>query len=202
MGSLGDLTLQWIDEGLASIGERAPRTIQRLEKAAERLSSASDPGDFQSVALHCRDALIDYADSVFSPEYVGAAEMQPAYDQFVKKLALTLSHFGDLAGSDKARGLLRALAGHVQSRQHDQTTSASEAAGTLHLTLATVLEMERLLEVAAGSEELVKDFRIYRCPVCRSRSLKKDAVVEHDGDGPVLAGWYVYCDECDWSQFS
>ena len=195
------ITSQVIDL-LTRIEGRAPRAARRLTKAVEALNTANSPGDYQAVALHCRDALIDYADSVFSPEYVSEGEPQPKYDHFVNKLVLTLRYFEDRAGSDKARKLLRPLADHVQSRQHDATTDAEGAASVVTLTVAVLIETERLIHAAASSDQLIAEFGIYRCPICRSRSLDKEPMVEYDSDGPSLAGWQLFCPECGWWQIS
>lgn len=97
--ALPDLIAEQVAELIDAASARAPRAVQRLASAGDRLTSAASPGDYQAVALLCRDALFDYADSVFSPDFADG-EPVPTHDQFVSKIRMTLRSLGDKGGSE------------------------------------------------------------------------------------------------------
>lgn len=168
--------------------------------AESRLREASSPADFQAVGLACRDILIEFANAVFSVDYVEEGVTTPGQNDAKARIAIVLREFGGLGGDDELKGLTDALWGYVVRLQHDRRATREEAERTLFYTSAAVVEVILIVERATGNDYNLRTYGVYKCPMCGRTELEEDVIVDYEPDiGPVLAARYVFCPSCPWT---
>jgi len=184
----------YLGEGGEKLKAAYPEVWGKLDLATEQLKTATQPEHYQAIGVLCRDAMILFANAIFSPDFVPEGQKLPAEDHAKARIDMTLQHFGQLAGSEEIRKLTRAVVAYAMRLHHNQDASDQEARRTALFTTLALTELAALIETATRKERWVQKYGVYKCPACGSTELQEDWFVEYD------AGWqYLWCTKCRWS---
>jgi len=184
----------YLAEGRDKLKVAYPEVWGKLDLAIERLKTATQAEDYQAVGLLCRDAMILFANAIFSPDFVPAGEDVPGPDKVQQRIELTLSHFGELGGSERLRRLVKAVFSYAQGLQHNREAGLGEARRTLLFTTAALIELTALIETATKNEQWVQKYGVYKCGGCGSTQLVEELCGDYDGPGPS----FLICQKCNW----
>lgn len=189
------------EQRLGQLKERYPEVHEKLLSALEELSSADSTEDNQDVGLRCRDAIILFANAIFSPDFVPQSDDPPKDGDAMGRIELTLRHFGKLAGSDALRGLVKSCWAYSMRVQHNQGSTSDDAQRAALLTTVTIIELANLVEEATKNTAWMEQYGVYKCPTCGSSDLSEDTVVDDfDASGfPRSHHDYLSCGQCQWS---
>ena len=186
---------------LGQLQERFPAVHDKLQSAFEELSNADSTEDYQDVGLRCRDAILLFADAVYSPDFVSEREDPPKAGDAKSRIELTLSHFGQLAGSEALRDLVKTCWTYAMRVQHNQASASDDAERAAILTAVALIELAHLMEEATKNTVWMEQYGVYKCPTCGSSDLYEDTVVD-DFDASGSPRWhhdYLSCEQCHWS---
>ena len=184
----------YLDAGLQRLQEKYTDVHDRLERARVELGKASRAAEYQAVGIICRDALIEFANAIFSPDFVPDSEDQPQKANAKSRIKFTLQHFGQLAGSDAERKSTDAAWKNAVALQHDASGDRPKAQRTLLYTTLAIIELAALIDTATQNTEWVEHYGVYKCPACGSTNLSEFDTSDWSGAGPLM----LNCDECNW----
>ena len=80
-------TRKFVDEQLVEV---CPSAIKKLTKTYCDIVKGSSSLEWSQIAFACRDILQDFAESIYSPDYLPEDEKPPTRNQTIKKIAFTL----------------------------------------------------------------------------------------------------------------
>ena len=186
----------YLTKGLDKLKAAYPGVWGKLDKAIADLKTATEPEQYQTIGLLCRDAVIVFANAIFSPDFTPDGQQPPAQDDAKAQIEITLQHFGQLAGSEEIRKLTRAVVAYAMRLHHNQDSSAPEAHRTLLFTTLTLIELAGLIETATKNEQWVKKYGVYKCDACGSTKLEEDVEVDYDGPDMMHGTVYLVCSNC------
>lgn len=190
----------YIEAGLQRLKDRYSDVHAKLDLARVGLTEASSSEEYQAIGLLCRDAMIMFANAIFSPDFIPESEETPAEDRAMPRIEATLAHFGEMAGSEEQRRLARAVLAYAMRLHHNQEAAREEAQRALVFTTLVLTELAGLMEKATQGVQWVETYGRYKCPVCGSTELDEDEIVDYDADiGPILAARYLACGKCPWT---
>lgn len=191
----------YAQQRLGQLKERYPEVHEKLLSALDELSNADSAEDYQDVGLRCRDAIILFADAIYSPDFVAEGEDPPKDGDAKTRIELTLKHFGRLAGTDTLRDLVRSCWAYSMRVQHNIGSTSDDAQRAALLTTVTIIELAILVEEATKNTAWMEQYGVYKCPTCGSSDLYEDTVVD-DFDASGFPRWhrdYLSCRQCPWS---
>lgn len=186
----------YLAEGQEKLKAAYSEVWGKLDLASQRLKTATKAEDYQAIGILCRDAMILFANAIFSPDFVPEDQELPAGDNAKKRIEITLQHFGQLSGSQQIRTLTRATVAYAMRLHHNQDASPSEARGTVLFTTLALIELAALMETATKNVEWVQKYGVYKCDACGSTKLEEDVAVDGDEDGIVHGTVYLVCSNC------
>lgn len=188
---------RYIEDGLQGLQSRYPEARNKLELACLRLAEASSPEDYQSIGILCRDAMITFANAIFSPEFTPQDEKVPNWDDTSKRVELTLQHFGQMTGTREVRDLAKKVVAYAMRLHHNQHGSHQEARRTLLYTTLALIELADLVETGTRNNEWVQNFGAYKCQACGSTKLETFENVELNDEGFPASAWeFLMCMQC------
>jgi len=173
-----------------------PDVWGKLDKAIDDLKTATEPEHYQAIGLLCRDAMILFANAIFSPDFVPKGQELPPEGDAKTRMKMTLQHFGQLAGSENLRKLTKAVWDYAVGLQHNQGATAGEARRTALFTALALVEVASVVETATKNEQWVKKYGVYKCDACGSTKLEEDVAVDYDKDHVVHGTPYLVCSNC------
>lgn len=188
------------EQRLRQLKERYPEVHEKLLSALAELSDADSTEDYQDVGLRCRDAIILFADSVYSPDFVPEGSDAPKDGDAKGRVQLTLRHFGRLAGSDELHDLLKSCWAYNMRLQHNQESTTEDAQRAALLTTVAITELANLIEEATKNTKWMEKYGVYKCPVCGSTELEEDVVADVDSHGTPSGTTLFGCSKCHWIQ--
>jgi hypothetical protein len=184
----------YLAEGLDKLKATYPDVWSKLDLAADRLKTATGSEDYQAVGLICRDAMILFANAIFSPDFISESEDIPPEDKAMPRIETTLAHFGELAGAEAQRRLTRAALAYAIRLQHNQVATAEEARRMLLFTKIAITEVAALVERATENLDLVQRYGVYKCGGCGSTEVVEEHYADYEGPGPS----FLICQNCNW----
>ncbi|MCC6235911.1 MAG: hypothetical protein IT580_24965 [Verrucomicrobiales bacterium] len=190
--------LRYLGESMEALAEH-PRTRLKIDAALSRLSTDTTSEGAQAAALHCRDAIVEFANSVFSLDFAATPDQVPSPNDAKARIDLTLAHFGELEASEDQRNLLKTILKSVLAGQHDREFTTREALSVVLLTIELLATLDRLIRAAAEREEFYQQYGLYKCGGCGRAKLTVEWIGDMDSDGIVSAYPYLLCDHCGWS---
>jgi len=184
----------YLAEGQEKLKAAYPDVWAKLDSAQTLLGEAKSSEDYQAIGIHCRDAMIVFANAIFSPDFVPEGQRVPAEDHAKARIEMTLQHFGQLAGSEEIRKLTKAVVAYAMRLHHNQDATAEEARRALLFTTAALIELTALIETATKNEQWVQKWGVYKCGGCGSTQLVEEHCDDYDGPGPS----FLICQKCNW----
>lgn len=186
--------IEYLAEGQKKLKAAYSDVWGKLDKAIDDLKTATEPEHYQAIGLLCRDAMILFANAIFSPDFTPEGQELPAQDNAKTRIEMTLQHFGQLAGSEEIRKLTKAVVAYAMRLHHNQDATAEEARRALLFTTTAILELATLVERATENLDLVQRWGVYKCGGCGSTQLVEEHCGDYDGPGPS----FLICQKCNW----
>jgi len=163
----------------------------KLSLTVTQFSKARSVQEYQQIGIGVRDSWIEFAQSIFRPEFCPAGQQAPGPADAKKMVEYTLRSLDHKSGylvlsSNRVYALANEL-------QHDLGATRESA---LWCLCSTVLNMLLILDLVVRSRVKVKR-PYYKCPNCGGISLetKEHWEVEYDG------AWKcdkLICTDCGW----
>lgn len=168
---------------------------RKLSMATSQLQSAESIEEYQQVGILVRDAWIEFAQKLFSVDFLPSGAEIPGRAHATKMLEYTIAHWP--TAPKQVIGLVKILVALANKVQHDTSIDAYSAKWCI---LGTLFAMTIMLDLDAQYDKLA-DRKYYRCPSCGSLNLsyEKDQEVFYDGPGNEYEIWS--CEDCDWEHF-
>lgn len=186
----------YLAEGQEKLKAAYPEVSGKLDLAIDRLKTATQPEHYQAIGIHCRDAMIVFANAIFSPDFVPKGQNLPAEDNANARIEMTLQHFGQMAGSQQIRKLTKSVVAYAMRLHHNQAPSLDDARRALLFTTVALIELAGLMDTATRNEQWVKKYGVYKCDACGSTRLEEDVAVDYDKDHIVHGTPYLVCSNC------
>jgi hypothetical protein len=186
----------YLAEGREKLKAAYPEVWGKLDLAIDQLKAATQPEHYQAIGILCRDAMILFANAIFSPDFTPEGQKLPAEDNAKARIEMTLQHFGQMAGSEEIRNLTKAVVAYAMRLHHNQAPSLDDARRTVLFAKLALIELACLMETATKNEQWIKKYGVYKCDACGSTKLEEDVAVECDNDGVVHGTPYLACSNC------
>jgi len=193
-----DALAEYVDAGLQNLKGKYSEVRVKLDVARDRLADVSSPEDCQAVGLICRDAMIRFANAIFSPDFVPEGSEVPAEDRAGARIDMSLQHFGQMAGSAEIRRFTKTVVAYAMRLHHSQDATQEQAQRTVLYTTLALIELAALMEAVTRSEKWVQQYGVYKCDNCASTKLTEDVVVDVDSHGVQSATKLLVCSQCGW----
>ena len=163
----------------------------KLSLGVTQFQKARSVQEYQQIGICVRDSWIEFAQSIFRPEFCLAGQQAPGPADAKKMVEYTLRSLdhksGYLALSSKSAYDL------ANELQHDLSATRQAALWCLY---STILDMLLILDLVVRSEVKVKS-PYYKCPYCGSINLEVREHWEVEYDGAWKCNKLV-CIDCGW----
>lgn len=163
----------------------------RLSLATTQLSRAQSVQEYQQVGIAVRDSWIEFAQSIFRPEFCPVGQHAPGPADAKKMIEYTLRSLDHKSGH--LVSLSKLAYDLANELQHDINATRQTALQCLY---GTVLDMLFILDLVVRSKVMARH-PYYRCPHCGSIKLKTKVHWEVEYDGAWKCDKLI-CADCGW----
>jgi hypothetical protein len=174
--------------------DRLLSSWRRWENATEALDSAKEPEDFQSVAMKCRETLIDLVKSLQHGLPMPIGEEPPKLADFVGWYNLIATHYAGGKRNERIRGYLKANATEVWQLVNWLTHSSKAVLHEAHLVLDATANLLMFTSVVVMRAEADPPSI---CPNCKSYRV----VAVFDSDLDPEHPYVNLCESCGWNDY-
>lgn len=163
----------------------------KLSLTVSQLSKAQSVQEYQQIGIGVRDSWIEFAQSIFRPEFCPTGEQAPGEADAKRMVEYTLRSLDP--DSDYLVSLSKSAYDLANRLQHDLNATRQTALWCLY---STILDMLLILDLVVRSG-LRSKAPYYKCPHCGSIDLETREHVEVEYDGAWRCD-KVVCTNCGW----
>lgn len=178
-------------EALSQGATIAPQLFRKLKMVSKLLDEANEIEHFQSIGVQCREALIELANAIYTPQMC-AETTQPKGSDFKGKSELFIQHCFDGSENADYRSYIKKMTestwDYANKLTHSSTATIYDASTCVTLCISLVCVYENIIS------KVYDPFARLQCRECKSRNLT--VIEDKVDDENILVEIVFQCNEC------
>ena len=164
-----------LEDGLSRLEAAYPEVHRYIERGAQAIETAEVSHDFQGIGISCRDAFINFADQIFSPDFSDGGE-NIEQNKTNDRIEITLRHYGKSRATKGLRRRAKDIQARAQALQHNRDASREAASWVLFHSAAALIELGDIIEAATARSPLKRRYGHVICPECHTTDLYEEFI--------------------------